>query len=433
MTPAEASTIYALSSGQPPAAIAVVRLSGPAALSAARALTTRDLPPPRQAAFRRFVDPQTGELLDEGLLVCFPGPRTETGEDMAELHGHGSRAVLRGIEAALGSLPGVRLAEPGEFTRRAFLNGKMDLAAIEGLGDLLAAETALQRRAAIAMMGGALSRRIEAWTAQLRQLAAQVEARIDFSDEGDVAAAGAIIGLADACRRIAEEMAADLARPPADRLRDGVRVAIGGPPNAGKSTLFNHLIGREGAIVSPLAGTTRDVIEASVAIRGIPMVIADSAGLRGETGDEIERIGIDRAEALIATVDILLWLGDPAYPPMTEGTTIPLRAKADLPGSGTAGLAVSAMTGEGMPDLVEALCEAAAALLPMPGDYALSQRQRAVLARAAASVGEAAVLDDEILIGECLRLALGALDELTGRATTDAVLDELFSGFCIGK
>jgi tRNA modification GTPase len=429
----ETPTIYALSSGQPPAAIAVIRLSGPAALTAARAVTTRNLPEPRQAAFRRFVDPQTGELLDEGLLVWFPGPRTETGEDMAELHAHGSRAVLRGIEAALARLPGLRLAEPGEFTRRAFLNGKMDLASIEGLGDLLAAETALQRRAAIAMMGGALSRRIEAWTAQLRRLAAQVEARIDFSDEGDVEAAGAMTGVVDACGVIVVEMVAELAKPSADRLKDGVRVAIGGPPNAGKSTLFNHLIGREGAIVSPLAGTTRDVIEASIGIRGIPMVIIDSAGLRSETGDEIERIGVERAEAVIATADILLWLGDSVDRPATDARIIQLSPKADVARVSADGLPVSALTGVGMPDLVDTLCEAAQSLLPMPGDYALSQRQRAALSRAAVSIREAGDVDDEILIGECLRLALGALDELTGRATTDAVLDELFSGFCIGK
>lgn len=431
----ETSTIYALSSGPPPAAIAVIRLSGPAAMAAARSLTTRDLPAPRQAAFRRFVDPQTGETLDEGLLVCFPGPRTETGEDMAELHAHGSRAVLRGIEAALGLMLGVRLAQPGEFTRRAFLNGKMDLASIEGLGDLLAAETALQRRAAMAMMGGALSRKIDAWTGDLRRLAAQVEARIDFSDEGDVEEAGAITGLADACREIGEAMAAELAKPSADRLRDGVRVAIGGPPNAGKSTLFNHLIGRDGAIVSPLAGTTRDVIEAPIAFRGIPMVIADSAGLHDKSEDQIERIGMDRAEALIATADILLWLGEPSQQPSTEAAVIQLRAKADADAQSAqgAGLAISAMTGEGMEALVDMLCETAQTLLPMPGDYALSQRQHSVLSRALESIQEAARVEDEILIGECLRLALGALDELTGRATTDAVLDELFSGFCIGK
>ncbi|MBN8818983.1 MAG: tRNA uridine-5-carboxymethylaminomethyl(34) synthesis GTPase MnmE [Sphingomonas sp.] len=436
MTTPEASTIFALSSGQPPAAIAVMRLSGPMALAAARAITTRDLPEPRKAALRRFVDPDGGDIIDEGLLITFPGPHTETGEDMVELHCHGSRAVVRGIEAVLGRLPGLRLAQPGEFTRRAFLNGKMDLAAIEGLGDLLAAETALQRRAAMAMMGGALSRRIEGWTSALRRLAALVEAQLDFSDEGDVEGSLYTNGLGAPCRAIATEMAAELAKPSADRLKDGVHVAIGGPPNAGKSSLFNALIGRDAAIVSPIAGTTRDVIEASVALNGIPFVLSDSAGLR-EASDAIERIGVDRAEALLAGADIVLWLGASEERPQGEAPVIQIRAKADLAGQPTdaAGesLSVSTVSGAGLDALVERLCETARALLPMPGDYALSQRQRAVMARAAEALREAADLSDDILIGECLRVALTALDELTGRATTEAVLDELFSGFCIGK
>lgn len=429
---AERDTIFALSSGQLPAAIAIIRLSGSAAFDAARALTTGELPPPRRAALRRFRDPATGEPVDEGLLLLFDGPRTETGEDMVELQCHGSRAVLRAVEAALSRLPGLRPAQAGEFTRRAFLNGRMDLAAVEGLGDLIAAETALQRRAAMAMMGGALSRRIAGWTSALRRIAAAVEAGLDFSDEGDVADAMPV-DLRDLCAAIAAEMEAELARPSAERLREGVRVAIGGPPNAGKSTLFNRLVGRDAAIVSPEAGTTRDVIEASVAIRGIPMLLADSAGLR-ETGDAVERIGVDRAEALLAGADIVLWLGAPDAPPATQAVLIRIAGKADLGGAGSgAGLSVSARTGEGMDALVDALCVAAGNLLPAPGDYALSRRQREIMARAAVSVREAAGLADEILVGECLRLALGALDELTGASTTEMMLDELFSDFCIGK
>lgn len=424
-------TIFALSSGVPPAAIAVIRISGPAALDAGKALITSDLPLPRRAGLRRFYDPETQELLDEGLLITFPGDKTETGEDMVELHCHGSHAVVRGVEAALARLPGLRLAQPGEFTRRAFLNGRIDLATIEGLGDLLAAETVYQRRAAMAMMGGALSRKIEGWTGALRRLAAQVEAQIDFSDEGDVESSAGLSGLAETCAEIAKAMEADLAKPSAERLKDGVRVAIGGPPNAGKSTLFNALVGREAAIVSPHAGTTRDVIEATIAIEGLPLVLSDSAGLR-EASDEVERIGIDRAEALLASADIILWLGAETAQPDVEAAMIQLHAKADIETVG-AGMAVSAQTGEGMDKLVAMLCTTAQSLLPRPGDYALSQRQRAVLFRAANSVGEAASLVDEILIGECLRQALSALDELTGRVTTDAVLDELFSGFCIGK
>ncbi len=426
-------TIFALSSGALPAAIGVVRVSGPRAFEAARALTAIDLPPARTAGLRKLRDPLTGDLLDEALLLCFTGDRSETGEDMVELQCHGSRAVVRGVEAALGSMPGLRLAEPGEFTRRAFLNGRMDLAGIEGLGDLLAAETVLQRRAAMAMMGGGLSRRIAHWTKALRQMAAQVEAHLDFSDEGDVAPAELkdIIGY-NHLQGLADELAAEMRRSEAERLRDGIRIAIGGPPNAGKSTLFNALLGRDAAIVSPHAGTTRDVIEATVSLRGVPMVIADSAGLR-DAEDEVERIGVDRAAALLAGTDIVLWLGDENAQPEVAGTLIQVLAKADLADRATEGLAISAMTGAGMEELIDRLCDAAAPLLPVPGDYALSRRQRSVLQRVQAAVDEALIVNDEILLGECLRQALVALDELTGKATTEAVLDELFSGFCIGK
>ena len=436
MTPAR-DTIFALSSGRPPCAIAIIRLSGPEAPAAARALTGRDLPAPRHAALRQFRDSASGELIDEGLLLWFPAAASVTGEPLVELHCHGSQAVVRDLEASLAALPGLRAAAAGDFTRRAFATGRMDLASVEGLGDLLAAETALQRRAALAMMGGALSRRIEGWTGDLRRLAAQVEARLDFSDEGDVADSTGLEALADRCGRIADEIADELAKPPAERLKDGVRIAIGGPPNAGKSTLFNALVGRDAAIVSPHAGTTRDVIEASVALGGVPMVIADSAGLR-ETGDAVERIGVDRAEALLATADIILWLGDEAARPATEGVLLQIAAKADLADAATASTSqtayhISAVTGEGMDALVAALQQAAGRLLPAPGDYALSQRQRDILGRVLAAIREAASLTDEVLVGECLRTALTALDELTGRATTEAVLDELFAGFCIGK
>jgi len=427
-------TIFALSSGRPPCAIAILRLSGPDAPAAARAITGRALPAPRQAALRPFRDPVSGELIDEGLVIWFPAASSITGEPLVELHCHGSLAVVRDLQASLATVPGLRAAEAGDFTRRAFANGRMDLASVEGLGDLLAAETALQRRAAMAMMGGALSRRIEGWTRDLRRLAAQVEARLDFSDEGDVADSLGLAPLVAECGRIADEIAGDLAKPSAERLKDGVRIAIGGPPNAGKSTLFNALVGRDAAIVSPQAGTTRDVIEASVAIGGIPMVIADSAGLR-ETGDVIERIGVDRAEALLGAADIILWLGDAQAQPETDGVLLQVTAKADLSQSApaTAGHVISALTGEGMEGLIAALREAASRLLPAAGDYALSQRQHGVLHRALASLHEAAMMDDEILLGECLRVALTALDELTGRATTEAMLDELFAGFCIGK
>lgn len=433
-------TIFALSSGAPPAAIGVIRISGPRARDAAAALTTTPLPEARQARFRRLIDPQTGELLDECVLIWFPAAASETGEDTVELQGHGSRGAIRSIEAALARLPGVRLAQPGEFTRRAFLNGKTDLARIEGLADLVHAETASQRRAAMAMMGGGLSRRIGEWTQRLSTLSAKVEAVLNFSDEGDVDEDAVRSGVSAAMAALADELAAELAKPTAERLKDGVRVVIAGPPNAGKSTLLNALAGRDAAIVSPIAGTTRDVIEVPVALGGIPFLLADTAGLRAPGSDEIEAIGMARANAMLAAADIVLWLGHGEELPYAAGALMMVHAKADLGvvpmHSGplaTAALAVSAVTGEGMDDLVAALVRAAGDLLPRPGDYALSARQRAVMRRAHAALADGAALDDDILIGESLRAALGALDEITGRATTEAVLDELFSGFCIGK
>ncbi|MBO9580873.1 MAG: tRNA uridine-5-carboxymethylaminomethyl(34) synthesis GTPase MnmE [Sphingobium sp.] len=433
-------TIFALSSGAPPAAIGVIRISGPRALEAAGAVTTAPMPEPRQARFRRIVDPETREVLDECVLVWFPAAASETGEDTVELQGHGSRAAIRAIEAALGRLPAVRLAEPGEFTRRAFLNGKTDLAKIEGLADLIHAETAQQRRAAMAMMGGALSRKIALWSQRLMSVSARVEAVLNFSDEGDVDEAVVRAGVTGEIGTVAAELAAELAKPGAERLRDGVRVVIAGPPNAGKSTLLNALAGRDAAIVSPIAGTTRDVIEVPVALGGVPFLLADTAGLREPGGDEIEAIGMDRAHAMLAAADIVLWLGHGEELPYVPGALMMVHAKADLGArpvdSGPfamAALPVSAVTGEGMDALVAALLAATERLLPQPGDYALSVRQRRAMERARDALVEGAKQTDDILIAESVRAALAALDEITGRATTEAVLDELFSGFCIGK
>jgi tRNA modification GTPase len=331
-------------------------------------------------------------------------------------------------------MPGLRPAGPGEFTRRAFVNGKMDLAGIEGLGDLIAAETALQRRAAMAMLGGRLSTRIEDWARRLRTLAAQIEAQLDFSDEGDVEATGAPSGLGVEAEHIVSEMRSELAKPSAERLRDGVRVAIGGPPNAGKSSLFNYLVGREAAIVSPHAGTTRDIIEATINLRGVPVVLADSAGLRVGV-EEIEQIGIDRAEVLLADADVVLWLGSPATPPETAGVLLQIFSKCDVEDRSldTTGLPISTTTGEGMDSLIDAIVETTSSLLPAPGDYALSSRQCEIITRAMIALMDIPGLSDEVLIGESLRQALVTLDEISGRSTTDAVLDELFRGFCIGK
>jgi len=392
------------------------------------------LPDVRRAALRPFRDPSTQELIDEGLLICLPAETSVTGDMLVELHCHGSRAVVRDLEAVLGRLPGLRPAGAGEFTRRAFANGRMDLARVEGLGDLLAAETSLQRRAAMAMMGGALSQRVAEWTRALRRLSARIEAILNFSDEGDVDEAAVGQDIREGMARLAVELEQQLARPTAERLKEGVHVVIAGPPNAGKSTLLNALVGRDAAIVSPIAGTTRDVIEVPVAIAGVPFLFADTAGLRGESDDPIEKIGIGRAEALLMAADIVLWLGEPDEQPKVTGQLLQVHAKLDLAKSPREGeIAVSAVTGQRMDALIDRLCAEASALLPQSGDYALSQRQRAAIMRAHLALSEGTTLADEILVGETLRAALVALDELTGRATTEAVLDELFSGFCIGK
>ncbi len=301
-------TIFALSSGRPPAAIAVVRISGPRAAEALKALGVK-IPEPRKAGFARVRDPQSGEIFDEALALFFPGPASETGEDVAELQLHGGRAVIAATLEALGRIEGLRPAEAGEFTRRAFENGKLDLTAVEGLADLVAAETEGQRRQAFRQMRGALGSRAEVWRRKLIEALALVEARIDFSDEADVpedlvAPAMAVV------RALAAELETALADDRrGERLREGLVVAIAGPPNAGKSTLLNRIARREAAIVSPYAGTTRDVIEVHLDLAGWPVTLLDTAGMR-ETADPVEMEGVRRACARAEAADLVLWVMD---------------------------------------------------------------------------------------------------------------------------
>lgn len=422
----------------PPAAIAVLRISGPNAAAALSALAG-PLPTPRQASLRRVVDPHSGDPLDSALILWFPGPATATGEDLGEIHAHGGRAVVRAIEAALATLPGLRPAEPGEFTRRALLNGRIDLTEAEGLADLLSSETENQRKAALALAGGALSREVAGWQNRLLLLSARVEALLDFSDEDDVDTdAAALRAISKEIQKLETDWRRWLALPDAERLRDGITVAIAGPPNAGKSTLLNALARREAAIVSPIAGTTRDVIEVPLALDGIPFRFADTAGLHDSSDDAIETIGIDRARDWLVSADILLWLGDPADCPRRP-RVCRIAARADIRGAepawiahaAAADIALSARTGEGLGALRRWLVAAARDLVPGEGEVAINRRHRAALAEGMVAIEQPAA--DPLILAEQLRAARLAIDAITGSAGTEAMLDALFGRFCIGK
>lgn len=409
-----------------------MRISGPQALEAVKALAGA-LPEARRASLRSLHDAD-GQLLDEALVLVFPGPATATGEDLVELHLHGGRAVVHGVESALQAIPGLCKAEPGQFTRRAFANGRIDLNEAEGLADLLSAETEWQRHAAARMAGGAFSKAVESWREALLALSGAVEALLDFSDEGDVGE-DKNTDISNRCTELHDAISTHLAAPPAEKLREGLRVVIAGPPNSGKSTLLNALVAREAAIVSDIAGTTRDLIEVPVAFEGIPFLLTDTAGLRDETSDAIESIGIERAEAAMAGADMILWLGPegegPRHPHLCE-----IEAKADDPGhegKSKAALKLSAKTGQGLVELIAWLAYTARTLLPPPDSFTINQRQRALLADATQSLSRASAAQDLLVTAEELRQARLALDALTGRASTEDMLDALFGRFCIGK
>ncbi|HSX55337.1 MAG TPA: tRNA uridine-5-carboxymethylaminomethyl(34) synthesis GTPase MnmE [Sphingomonas sp.] len=426
-------TIFALSSGQPPAAIGVIRISGPDAFAAVESLAGR-LPTPRRASLRTL---RTGEAhLDRALVLVFAGPETATGEDLAELHLHGGRAVVRAVEAALAGMPGLRGAEAGEFTRRALANGRIDLTEAEGLADLLAAETEAQRRAAMRAAEGGIRQRIEGWAARTLQLSAAVEALLDHADEGDVAAeAGMLDHVGDGARALADEIGAVLAEPGVERLRDGIRVVLAGSPNAGKSTLLNALAEREAAIVSSLPGTTRDRIEAPVMRDGVAYLLTDTAGLHHAPSDMVEEIGIARARQALDQADLILWLDD-APPPRLSTSHILIHPRVDEGGRETVPegrLAVSVHTGRGIGQLWDRIAHAARAMLPASDAIPLNRRQRDLASIAAAALRGAGEGSDPLLIAEDLRHALRAFDRITGAADVEAMLDTLFGRFCIGK
>lgn len=431
---ASAETIYALSSGAPPAAIGIVRLSGPGAFAIAEALAGT-LPEPRHAALRALHDPRDGTLLDRALVLCFPAPRTATGEDVVELHVHGGRSVVAAVESAIAAISGTRRAAPGEFTRRALENGVIDLTEAEGLGDLLSAQTETQRRAALRMAEGGVRFLVENWRGRLVTLAAVIEAQLDFSDTDDVGTESTQHIHAD-LGELSDEIAKLVEVPSVERLHDGIRVVIAGPPNSGKSTLLNALTGRDVAIVSPVSGTTRDRIEAPVIRSGVVYLLTDTAGLTDRPSDAVEAIGIDRANAAIAAADIVLWLGDHAR--AASDTDIIVHSKADLGlplelAAADIGISVSGLTGYGVDALWTAIHARAATLLPAEDAYAVNLRQRDLLGCCCEHLRSTESSSDLLIIAEEIRLAMRSLDAVVGRTGVEHVLDAIFSNFCIGK
>ena len=427
-SPTVTDTIYALATGRPPAAVSIIRVSGRQAHGAGIALAGT-LPEPRHAAIRELRS--NGDLLDEALLLRFDGPASFTGEDIVEFQCHGGRAVVDGVLAALARMEGLREALPGEFTRRAFEHGRIDLTEAEGLADLIEAETESQRRSALAMADGGLRRQIDAWRQQLLALSARAEAAIDYAEEGDV---GGDPALAAECAALATELGDWLARPRVEPLKDGVRIVVAGPPNAGKSSLLNAIAGSERAIVTPLPGTTRDHIEVPLAVDGIPILLTDTAGLR-ESADTVERIGVDRARALVEGADVLLWLGEAVDAP-DHPRRILVHPRVDLPDRKVVpddSVATSAVTGEGIAALLAAVGDAARTLLPADGALALNRRQAGHLQAAHDALQHAEKAKDFLLQAEELRVSRDAFDRLTGRAGVEDLLDSLFGRFCLGK
>jgi tRNA modification GTPase len=422
-------TIFALSSGRPPAAVSVIRVSGPQAHAASERIAGT-LPEPRGAAVRELRHPQSGELLDQALVLRFDSPASSTGEDVVEFQCHGGRAVVDAVLGALGETESLRQAEPGEFTRRAFENGRIDLTEAEGLADLIEAETQSQRKAALALAEGALSKQIASWQERLLVLSARAERAIDYDEEDEAVDPSLLSG----CAALSDELRQWLERPRIEPLKDGVRVVVAGPPNAGKSSLVNAIAGEERAIVTDVPGTTRDHIDVPLSLGGVPLRLTDTAGIRA-TSDQVEAIGVGRAEKLIDAADILLWLGNPSEAP-GHPRPILVHAKADLPDRGAApagSIAVSSLTGDGIATLLGEVERAARALLPAEDAIALNRRQARHLAEAAEALGGAPTANDPVLIAENLRLARAAFDRLTGRASVEDVLDALFGRFCLGK
>jgi tRNA modification GTPase len=434
-------TIFAIASGAGRAAIAVLRLSGPAVRAMVKILAEK-LPEPRTATLATFRDPATREAIDKGFVIFSPAPKTYTGEDYAEFHVHGGRAVMAAMVKAIG-IAGTRPAEPGEFTRRAMLNGKMDLAEVEGLADLIDAETEWQRRAALRQSEGVLGRQAAIWRNALLEAAALLEAEIDFPEEEGVPGfAGRRAGeiLAPVLAGLKAELAAGRA---GERLREGAIMVIAGPPNAGKSTLLNAFARRDVAIVSPFAGTTRDIIEVPLDLGGCPVTLIDTAGLRASF-DAVEEIGIFRARDKAKSADLVLWLskaGAPVPPGVQGGEVWPVFTKSDLLSaverqSLPQGLYISAESGENLDLLLKKMADFAGAAVS-DGHAGLIARERHRKAFETGAVALARILDNPgapaELLAEDLRVAMVSLQRLTGVVDVEDILGEIFARFCIGK
>ncbi len=435
-------TIYALSSGRPPTAIAIVRVSGPQAAVALERLAKK-LPTPRMATHVLLADDRLGPI-DDVVVLWFPAPASATGEDIAEFHIHGGRAVLAALFDALAAIPGLRPAEPGEFTRRGFENGKLDLTEAEGLDDLIHADTDRQRRQALRQLKGLLGDKARNWRQQIIEALALVEVGIDFSDEGDVSAElmAPALAKAEALRREIEEVLSAEGR--SERLRDGLVVAIAGEPNVGKSTLMNQLARRDVAIVSPHAGTTRDVIEVQLDLDGYPVTVIDTAGIR-ETADPVEEEGVRRARVRTREADLVLWLVDSTDAARPEiwlaETEVPVwivQTKKDVRSEGVddAALSISAERGDGMGELISAMVDFASRYFGLSeAGFITRDRQRELLRRTIDLLQHAAVSaqQGDELVAEDLRAAAYQLGRLLGRVDVEDILDSIFRDFCIGK
>jgi len=436
-------TIYALATPAGRSGVAVVRISGPSARAALAALTDRDLPKPRVATLRRLIGKDEVPI-DDALALWFPAPRSFTGEDVAELHLHGGPAVIAATLAALSVQQGLRLAEPGEFTRRAFDHDKLDLAQVEGIADLIAAETEMQRRQALRQAEGALSRRLETWRTDLARVLARLEAYIDFPDED--LPQQLLTSIEHEIGQIADTLGQELAGHAAERLRDGLTIAILGAPNVGKSSIINKLSQREAAIVSSIAGTTRDVIEVRMDVAGYPVTLADTAGLRA-SADEIEAEGVRRALGRAEHADLKLlvfdggsWPGvDPETAKLIDDQAICVVNKADLlrepepvAVEGRAALKLSCKTGLGFDALVSEIARRAKGAMS-GGEVLTRARHRAAVGEAKAALDRARVAGQLELKAEDLRLAVRAIGRIAGRVDVEEVLDLIFKEFCIGK